>query len=672
MKSKLTILILVVLFLLNSIILVSAAPTVTITASPTSVKINDIITLTVTANDPNGLNTISAKLTGSYSDHNCNGVTSCTYKWYTSYPIATGSNPMQYQAKACNINGKCNENSFITVSVISPDEDNDPEIQDKSVSPATVNTGQTITIIISATDDRSITKLSYRKQGGTWNDFNCNINENPVFCENTFTITESTAGNYIYEARAVDGSNNIVTQTIGTVTVTSQPCASSDWSYTVWSSCTNSQQIRTVTKTTSCTGETGKPATTQTCYQCSDSYDDDNDNKIDYPNDPGCSSATDNDETDLEQCSQSGQNCPPNSDTKCPTGHPKCSCTGDLKRYLCTSSQTCPGTSLINNDPGLGTCCSVQCTQTQQNQTKTPCSTEGKTELCIPDANGCAMLKTCKSGYWTDCAKIDAGCIKASSCLDGTPSGRCSNQSIGRLCFDGTLAYNAICLTTPCTENWYCETFSPCVSGYKTCVSGYIDINKCNTTINKPITQQSCAYQNPATEDEFNLKLKSAIGDIESSKGEEGNAEESTSTQSALNKLLNIPRSFNLKIGFETPFILLILSLFFITIAIYYMSKRQNLPKPKEIKTKEVKKEETHSVKVNDLLLSVIESLEGDERKIVDKLIEMEGIRVNRLRDILGMNKTKLEIALSKLEKRQIIKERADDNSKLFFNDWLK
>ena len=462
-------------------------------------------------------------------------------------------------------------------------------------------------------------------------------------------------------------------QSLATITInpstSTQVCTSSDWSYTAWSPCTNSQQTRTVTKTTTCDGNTGKPAETQSCYQCSDAYDNDNDAKLDYPTDLGCSSLTDNDETDIEACPQTGQTCPNKAYEKCPTGHPRCSCTGttELKAYLCSSTQTCTGTSLTHSDPALGTCCSTQCTEKKE-----ICTPEGKTELCPPDLNGCAMSKTCKSGYWTDCARMDTGCVKAPSCIDGTPSGRCSNQSIGRLCFDGALSNHATCLTTPCTENWYCETFSsPCIGGYKTCVSGYIDINKCNTTINKPITQQPCAYQNSATEEEFNLKLKSTEGDLESSRGEEGSAIGSTSTQSALNKLLSIPKNFNLTIGFETPFVLLLISLFFITIAVYYMSKRQKLPKVKE-KPKNIKKEETHSVKVNDLLLSVVESLEGDERRVVDKLIEVEGTRIDKLREILGMNKTKLEIALSKLEKRQIIKERTDDNSKLFFNDWLK
>ena len=423
--------------------------------------------------------------------------------------------------------------------------------------------------------------------------------------------------------------------TINPSTLT-QACTSSDWSCSTWSICTNSQQARTCTKTTSCEGETGKPAETQTC-------------------------------TTSENCPDSSTTCPKDAYTKCPSGHKACDC-GTFNGNICQTNKICSGKIYLYSGTNTGgTCCSTQCTEKKE-----ICITEGKTELCPPDLNGCAMSKTCKSGYWTDCARMDIGCVKAPSCLDGTPSGRCSNQSIGKFCFDGALSNHAICLTTPCTENWYCETFSsPCIAGYKICVSGYIDINKCNTTINKPITQQPCAYQNSATEEEFKLKLKSTEGDVESSRGEEGSAIGSTSTQSALNKLLSIPKNFNLTIGFETPFVLLLISLFFITIAVYYMSKRQKLPKIKE-KPKNIKKEETHSVKVNDLLLSVVESLEGDERRVVDKLIEVEGTRIDKLREILGMNKTKLEIALSKLEKRQIIKERTDDNSKLFFNDWLK
>lgn len=46
------------------------------------------------------------------------------------------------------------------------------------------------------------------------------------------------------------------------------------------------------------TGNYWKPGSVTTVAACADKLDNDKDGKIDYPNDPGCSSATDNDETD--------------------------------------------------------------------------------------------------------------------------------------------------------------------------------------------------------------------------------------------------------------------------------------------------------------------------------------------------------------------------------------
>src|SRR3989344_8484413 len=327
------------LVLISLISVVYAAPSVTITASPTTVQINDIITLTVTSNDNNGLSNISAKIQGGYINYNCNGLTSCINRWYTCYPGTITAYP---EAKACNTNNECTT-IFTTVSVVPPDFDDPPVIQDKSVSPSTVNTGQTITIIISATDDRSITKLSYRKQGGTWNDFNCNINENPIFCENTFTTTESATGNYTYEARAVDGSNNIVTATIGTITITqpTQTCPTCSLP-SAFSTCINSQQTRTNYKCDSATN-----------YQCQ-SY------------------------IEPQLCTEPPKGlCDADSECKkdkytCTSGDPDCSC-AQLKGYLC--SQTCLGTSLKHLITSDEICCSILCASSQTNQTQTPCST---------------------------------------------------------------------------------------------------------------------------------------------------------------------------------------------------------------------------------------------------------------------------------------------------------
>ena len=688
MRSKLAILVLIVLFISNSIILVSAAPSVTITASPTTVQINDIITLTVTATDQIGLNNISTKPITDFLYFNCNSATSCSNKWYTSTP---GTGSVQYQAKACSANNECTT-TFTTVSVVSPDSDDQPIIQDKSVSPSTVSTGQTITIIISATDDRSITKISYRKQGGTWNDFNCNINENPIFCENTFTTTESAAGNYTYEARAVDGSNNIVTATIGTVIVEQSPtpCTSSDWSCSTWSLCSNSQQTRICTKTTSCTGETGKPTVTQSCSQCSDSYDNDNDTKIDYQTDPGCSSATDSNETDIvEQCSQSGQNCPPNAWEKCLTGHPKCSCTGDLKAYLCTSAQICTGTSLAHNDPGTGICCSVPCTQ-QTNQTQPPVNqtiqcAPGEQELCLPDSNGCAQQRQCLStSTWSNCYKIILNCMAAEDCVDATPSGTCSQAFPGTLCINGQLIQSSLCQqnTTSssqppgqCQEIWYCQSWTECdSSGMHSCIK-WTDIGRCSTTSSKPSDEQLCSFNQTPAYAKYQTYLQTqSLKGSESDSGIKliyGQSGEGTSVQNLFNAL--IPRGYSLKLGLDTSLALLIIAIFITSIFFYYFAKYKHPAKQikEKIKTPQAK-EQLKPVKINDLMLNVIESLEGDEKKIAQKLIEGEGIRMSKLREILSMNKTKMEIALSKLERRQIIKERTDDDSKLYFNDWLK
>src|SRR3989344_3784329 len=677
------------LVLISLISVVYAAPSVTITASPTTVQINDIITLTVTANDNNGLSNISAKIQGGYINYNCNGLTSCINRWYTSYPGTITAYP---EAKACNTNNECTT-IFTTVSVVPPDFDDPPVIQDKSVSPSTVNTGQTITIIISATDDRSITKLSYRKQGGTWNDFNCNINENPIFCENTFTTSESATGNYTYEARAVDGSNNIVTATIGTITITqpTQTCPTCSLP-SAFSTCINSQQTRTNYKCDSATNYQCQSYTqTQLCYQCSDTYDNDNDGKIDYPTDPGCSSATDNNETDLEACSWSSQNCPPNADTKCQTGHPKCSCTGqqDLKAYLCSSNQVCAGTSLTHNEPILGICCSIPCASSQTNQTSNQTSecTPGEEALCLPDSNGCAQKKTCTSApAWSNCYKINLTCMATEDCIDTTASGTCSQAFPGTLCINGQLIQSLLCPTSSntttttsttgsCFELWNCSAgwTTPCSNDYHACIK-WDDINKCGTTNNQPPNYQPCSYTQTPAYGQYQTYLQSQS--FKGSESEPGRIlvygqGEGTSVQNLFNAL--IPRGYSLKLGLDTSLALLIISIFIASVFFYYFAKYKHPVKQIKEKIKLPQaKEPLKPVKINDLMLNVIESLEGDEKRITQKLIEGEGIRISKLREILSINKTKMEIALSKLERRQIIKERTDDDSKLYFNDWLK
>ena len=114
LKKRYLLLVLIIFLTIKTIVSASSPPTITITASPTTVQINDVVTLTVSATDDNGLSTISAEIMGSYSDYSCNGVTSCTHKWYTSYP---GASTVQPGAKACDIDSQC-VTTFATVNVV--------------------------------------------------------------------------------------------------------------------------------------------------------------------------------------------------------------------------------------------------------------------------------------------------------------------------------------------------------------------------------------------------------------------------------------------------------------------------------------------------------------------------------------------------------------------------
>jgi hypothetical protein len=360
-RCKLTILIISIFFILLNFAYASSQPSVIITASPTTVQVNDIITLTVTGNDDNGLYTISAKIMGSYLDYNCNGNTFCTHKWYTSYPSSTLVQP---EAKACDIDNQCAQ-TFATISVVNPDSDDSPQIQDKSVSPSNLKIDETITITISATDDRNVDKISYRKSGGSWNDFDCNSDENPIFCEHTFTTSESSSGTYNYEARVVDSSNHITTATIGGVTVTQQQSCPTCNQPTLWTACINSKQNRTNYKCDSSTN-----------YICQ-SY------------------------IEIQSCTQS-QIC---------TEAWECSdwsaCANSKQARTCNDVNNC-GTIL--NKPALAQTCSVK-----ENQIAcienwicapewSPCINGNKTRECY-DTNGCSQPKieniSCNDGLIT-------------------------------------------------------------------------------------------------------------------------------------------------------------------------------------------------------------------------------------------------------------------------------
>src|SRR3989339_710893 len=136
----------------------------------------------------------------------------------------------------------------------------------------------------------------------------------PVTCTNFTYSTFGTCQSNGTQSRTIIsstptgcvGGSPVLTQScIYTPPVCIEAWTCSSWS--AWGVCSNNSQTqtRTCTDANSCGTTATKPITTgtQTCalsgiYQCNDGIDNDSDGKIDYPIDPGCASAEDNDEYD--------------------------------------------------------------------------------------------------------------------------------------------------------------------------------------------------------------------------------------------------------------------------------------------------------------------------------------------------------------------------------------
>jgi len=86
-----------------------------------------------------------------------------------------------------------------------------------------VETGDTIHIAVSATDNEGISKISYQQGTGTWNDYSCN---GATSCSHTFTITENTAGVYTFRGRVIDTIGHIVVSDYDSVMVHIVACNS--------------------------------------------------------------------------------------------------------------------------------------------------------------------------------------------------------------------------------------------------------------------------------------------------------------------------------------------------------------------------------------------------------------------------------------------------------------
>ncbi|PIN77898.1 hypothetical protein COV14_04885, partial [Candidatus Woesearchaeota archaeon CG10_big_fil_rev_8_21_14_0_10_33_12] len=239
---------------------------------------------------------------------------------------------------------------------------------------------------------------------------------------------------------------------------------------------------------------------------------------------------------------------------------------------------------------------------------------------------------------WQQCSDWSA-CVNNQQTRTCTDSNNC-NVLTGRPAL--VQACNA-----QCTENWQCSQWSECKDNEQT--RSCEDLNKCGTSLNKPNLIQSCTEEETKT---------SGTGISEKIKSLTKTGEENISAIKVL-----VEYKGGLPIALVVALVILI---------IFVIVYKKEYIKPKGDLGEKKQAFKIRPVKVTDLLMEVINSLDIDERVIANKLIEGEGIEQEELRKELGMQKTRFEIALEKLERRQIIKEREGDNPRIFFNEWLK
>ncbi|MEM4318315.1 MAG: hypothetical protein QW244_00600 [Candidatus Pacearchaeota archaeon] len=104
-----------------------------------------------------------------------------------------------------------------------------------------------------------------------------------------------------------------------------------------------------------------------------------------------------------------------------------------------------------------------------------------------------------------------------------------------------------------------------------------------------------------------------------------------------------------------------------LVIIAYVVMKRRS-----KVEFKMVEEEKPRPIKPSELLLSVIESLSMNEKKVCEVLLSGDGIRQQALLEETGLTKQQLEKALTSLEEKQIIKPRASEpNPRIWFNENL-
>lgn len=107
----------------------------------------------------------------------------------------------------------------------------------------------------------------------------------------------------------------------------------------------------------------------------------------------------------------------------------------------------------------------------------------------------------------------------------------------------------------------------------------------------------------------------------------------------------------------------------------FFKKKFENVKKinPKKVDSKKVEMKSDKIVRLNPLILKILDSLTGDEEKMFKILLDNEGIKKDDLRERLGFDRIQFEQALLRLDRKQVIRKKgSEDNYKIYVHDWLK
>jgi len=321
-----------------------------------------------------------------------------------------------------------------------------------------------------------------------------------------------------------------------------------------------------------------------------------------------------------------------------PTCTDECNTIGQTRCYSTTLRQTC---TLGAN--GCNYWSNTSCSITNQ----------------VCSNSNCVTSATC-TPLWI-CSEWSSGCndqqMQARTCSDTKYCNNLTdNPTETRSCTTQTLQnQNQSQVTQTCVPNPICNDWSECDEGMqtRTCLDQshcgldeYQESKNCNETESQTISLTTKEQSDAA---KFNERMNTTINEMLSRISE------------GIQELIKSNKYYFI-ISFG------IIALIVILILAYVGAHKEKILKPR---TKIIKSDKK-AVKINDLMLSVIESLDSDERELCYLIVENEGVSQEELQKKSSLTKIKLEIALTKLERRQVIKKREGDSPRVFFNDWLK